>query len=145
MESKETKENDRRYTVENLEINTVYILSMAIERIVDDIERRLNAQKFGFRMEKKMRINNILKAIRNIKMQSDLIDQIDFGEGLAGNYETYQSYQEDAYRLARIILLCADRDTDDPKNLFDVQKLLRSQKGAGIITEDVLKRFYLNK
>ena len=145
MESKETKEPDRRHTVENLEINTVYILSLAIERIMNDIERRLLAQKCAFRMEKKMRINNILKAIKNIKMQSDLIDQIDFGEGLAGNYETYQSYQEDAYRLARIILLCADRDTDDPKNLFDVQKLLRSQKGAGIITEDVLKRFYLNK
>ena len=69
MKSKETKEPDRRYTVENLEINTVYILSMAIERIVDDIERRLLAQKCAFRMEKKMRINNILKAIRNIKMQ----------------------------------------------------------------------------
>ena len=145
MKNKEINEPDRRYTVENLEINTVYILSLTIERIMDDIERRLNAQKYAFRQEKKMRINNILKAIKNIKMQSDLIDQIDFGEGLAGNYGAYQSYQEDAYRLARIILLCADRDTDDPKNLFEVQKLLRSQKGAGIVTEDVLNRFYLNK
>lgn len=145
MKNKEINEPDRRYTVENLEINTVYILSLAIERIMDDIERRLHAQKYAFRQEKKMRINNILKAIKNIKMQSDLIDQIDFGEGLAGNYGAYQSYQEDAYRLARILLLCADRDTDDPTNLFEVQKLLRSQKGAGIVTEDVLNRFYLNK
>lgn len=145
MKNKEIQEPDRRHTVENLEINTVYILTLAIERIVDDIERRLNAQKYAFRQEKKMRINNILKAIKNIKMQSDLIDQIDFGEGLAGNYGAYQSYQEDAYRLVRILLLCADRDTDDPTNLFEVQKLLRSQKGAGIVTEDVLNRFYLNK
>ena len=80
-----------------------------------------------------------------MKTNCDIIDQIDFAEGLKGKYENYQSYQEDAYRLARIILLCGDRDTEDPSNLFEVQKLLRSQKGAGIITEDVLSRFYLNK
>lgn len=143
------KENNNEpnlaYTVENLEINTMYIMAMALERIADDVERRLNAQKCTFRQSKKMRFNNIIKAIKNMKMNCDLIDQIDFAEGLKGRYESYQSYQEDAYRLARIILLCADRDTDDPKNLFEVQKLLRSQKGAGIITEEVLERFYLNK
>jgi hypothetical protein len=143
------KENNNEpnlaYTVENLEINTMYIMALALERIANDVERRLNAQGCTFRHEKRMRFNNIIKAIKNMKMNCDLIDQIDFAEGLAGRYENYQSYQEDAYRLARIILLCADRDTDDPSNLFEVQKLLRSQKGAGIVTEDVLSRFYLNK
>lgn len=143
------KENNNEpnlaYTVENLEINTMYIMALALERIANDVERRLNAQQCTFRREKRMRFNNIIKAIKNMKMNCDLIDQIDFAEGLAGRYENYQSYQEDAYRLARIILLCADRDTDDPSNLFEVQKLLRSQKGAGIVTEDVLSRFYLNK
>lgn len=145
MESKETKEPDRRYTVENLEINTVYILSMAIERIVDDIEKRLLAQRCEFRMEKKMRINNILKAIKNIKMQSDLIDQIDFGEGLAGNYESYQYYQEDAYELARILLLFADRHSKDIEVGNQIAKHLRSMETANIITEEVLDKFYLKK
>lgn len=142
---KETNEPDLRYTVENLEINTMYIMALALERIASDVERRLNAQKCTFRQEKKMRFNNIIKAIKTMKINCDVMDQVDFGEGLKGRYECYQSYQEDAYRLARIILLCADRDTDDPSNLFEVQKLLRSQKGAGIITEEVLERFYLNK
>lgn len=142
---KENNKPDLKFTVENLEINIMYIMAMALERIADDVERRLNAQKSTFRQEKKMRFNNIIKAIKTMKVNCDIIDQIDFAEGLKGRYENYQSYQEDAYRLARIILLCADRDTDDPANLFEVQKLLRSQKGAGIITEDVLKRFYLNK
>lgn len=142
---KENNEPDLRYTVENLEINTMYIMALALERIANDVERRLNAQKCTFKQEKKMRFGNIIKAIKNMKMNCDVIDQIDFAEGLKGRYENYQSYQEDAYRLARIILLCADRDTDDPSNLYEVQKLLRSQKGANIITEDVLSRFYLNK
>ena len=142
---KNNNEPNLAYTIENLEINTMYIMALALERIANDVERRLNAKKFTFRQSKKMRFNNIIKAIKNMKMNCDLIDQIDFAEGLKGRYENYQSYQEDAYRLARIILLCADRDTNDPTNLFEVQKLLRSQKGADIITEDVLKRFYLNK
>jgi hypothetical protein len=132
-------------SIENLEINVLYILSMAMERILDDIERRLLEKKQGFRHEKKKRFKDMIESAKNIKRLSDLIDQIDFAEGLAGRYERYQSYQEDAYRLARIILLCADRDTEDPSNLYEVQKLLRSQKGANIITEEVLKRFYLNK
>ena len=141
----QNNEPNLAYSVENLEINTMYIMALALERIANDVERRLNMKKCTFRQEKRMRFNNIIKAIKNMKMNCDLIDQIDFAEGLEGRYETYQSYQEDAYRLARVILLCADRDTDDPSNLFEVQKLLRSQKGAGIVTEEVLSRFYLNK
>lgn len=132
-------------SIENLEINVLYILSMAMERILADIERRLLEKNQGFRHEKKKRFNDMIASAKNIKRLSDIIDQVDFAEGLAGRYERYQSYQEDAYRLARIILLCADRDTEDPSNLYEVQKLLRSQKGANIITEEVLKRFYLNK
>lgn len=145
MKNKEIKEPDRRHTVENLEINLVYILSMAIERIMNDIERRLAEKKTAYKMEKKMRLSNILKAIKNIKMNSDLIDQIDFGEGLVGNYESYQYYQEDAYELARILLLFSDRHTKDVEMGYKTAKFLRSLEGEGIITEEVLERFYLKK
>lgn len=145
MKNKEIKEPDRRHTVENLEINLVYILSMAIERIMNDIERRLAEKKSAYKMEKKMRLNNILKAIKTIKMNSDLIDQIDFGEGLVGNYDSYQYYQEDAYELARILLLFSDRHTKDVEMGYKTAKFLRSLEGEGIITEEVLERFYLKK
>lgn len=145
MKNKEIKEPDRRHTVENLEINLVYILSMSIERIMNDIERRLAEKKSAYKMEKKMRLSNILKAIKTIKMNSDLIDQIDFGEGLVGNYDSYQYYQEDAYELARILLLFSDRHTNDVEMGYKTAKFLRSFEGAGIVTEEVLERFYLKK
>ena len=65
---KDTNEPDLRYTVENLEINTMYIMALALERIASDVERRLNAQKCTFRQEKKMRFNNIIKAIKTMKI-----------------------------------------------------------------------------
>jgi predicted transcriptional regulator len=132
-------------SVEDLEINLLYIATMAMERIVDDIEKRLNAKKKTFHFEKKMRFNDIMKSIKNIKRQNDLIDQEDYAKGLAGNYESYQYYQEDAYELARILLLFADRHSKDIDVGNQIAKHLRSMETANIITEEVLDKFYLKK
>jgi predicted transcriptional regulator len=132
-------------SVEDLEINLLYIATMAMERIVDDIEKRLNAKKKTFHFEKKMRFNDIMKSIKNIKRQNDLIDQEDYAKGLAGNYESYQYYQEDAYELARILLLFADRHSKDIEVGNQIAKHLRSMETANIITEEVLDKFYLKK
>lgn len=132
-------------SVEDLEINLLYIATMAMERIVDDIEKRLNAKKKTFHFEKKMRFNDIMKSIKNIKRQNDLIDQEDYAKGLAGNYESYQYYQEDAYELARILLLFADRHSKDLEAGNQIAKHLRSMETANIITEEVLDKFYLKK
>lgn len=132
-------------SVEDLEIQLLYIATMAMERIVDDIEKRLNAKEKTFHFEKKMRFNDIMKSIKNIKRQNDLIDQEDYAKGLAGNYESYQYYQEDAYELARILLLFADRHSKDIEVGNQIAKHLRSMETANIITEEVLDKFYLKK
>lgn len=139
------EETKKTRSVEDLEINLLYIATMAMERIVDDIEKRLNAKKKTFHFEKKMRFNDIMKSIKNIKRQNDLIDQEDYAKGLAGNYESYQYYQEDAYELARILLLFADRHSKDIEVGNQIAKHLRSMETANIITEEVLDKFYLKK
>ena len=132
-------------SVENFEINLLYIIIMATERIVDDIDKRLKAKKSEFHREKKMRFNQIMDSIKNIKRLNDLIDQEDYAVGLQGNYESYQYYQEDAYELARLLLLFADRHTKDAEIGNSVIKYVRALESAGIITEDVLTKFYLKK
>lgn len=132
-------------SVEDLEINLLYIAAMAFERIVDDVEKRLNAKKRTFHFEKKMRFGEIMKNIKSIKRLSDLIDQEDYAKGLEGNYEAYQYYQEDAYELARILLLFADRHSKDIEVGNQIAKHLRSMETANIITEEVLDKFYLKK
>ena len=132
-------------SVENLEINLRYIIIMATERIVNDIDKRLKAKKSEFHREKKMRFNQIMDSIKNIKRLNDLIDQEDYAVGLQGNYESYQYYQEDAYELARLLLLFADRHTKDAEIGNSVIKYVRALESAGIITEDVLTKFYLKK
>lgn len=132
-------------SIENLEINLLYIVIMATERIIDDIDKRLKAKKSEFRREKKLRFRQIIDSIKNIKRLNDLIDQEDYAVGLQGNYESYQYYQEDAYELARLLLLFADRSSHDVETGNRVIKYIRSLEGLEVIDEDALKKFYLKK
>lgn len=139
------EETKKTRSVEDLEINLLYIAAMAFERIVDDVEKRLNAKKRTFHFEKKMRFGEIMKNIKSIKRLSDLIDQEDYAKGLEGNYEAYQYYQEDAYELARILLLFADRHSKNVEIGNEVAKFLRSKESSDIVDENALERFYLKK
>lgn len=132
-------------SIENLEINLLYIVIMATERIIDDIDKRLKAKKSEFHREKKLRFRQIIDSIKNIKRLNDLIDQEDYAVGLQGNYETYQYYQEDAYELARLLLLFADRSSHDVETGNRVIKYIRSLEGLSVIDEEALKKFYLKK
>lgn len=139
------EETKKTRSVEDMEINLLYVAAMAFERIIDDVEKRLNTKKRTFQFEKKKRFNDMMGSIKNVKRLNDLIDQMDYAEGLKGNYESYQYYQEDAYELARILLLFADRHSKNIEIGNEVAKFLRSKESAEIVDENVLERFYLKK
>lgn len=131
--------------VERVEINVTYVIALALSMLINDIEKSLISRKVRYKQDRKRRFNNIISSIKEIKRNLDIIDYIDFAEDLEGHYDAYQYYQEDAAELARLVLLFADRQGHNPDNANEVFRLLRSQKGEGIIDEETLKRFYLKK
>lgn len=131
--------------VERVEINVTYVIALALSMLINDIEKSLLSRRVRYKQDRKRRFNNIISSIKEIKRNLDIIDYIDFAEDLEGHYDAYQYYQEDAAELARLVLLFADRQGYDPDNANEVFRLLRSQKGEGIIDEETLKRFYLKK
>lgn len=131
--------------VERVEINITYVIALALSMLINDIEKSLISRKVRYKQDRKRRFNNIISSIKEIKRNLDIIDYIDFAEDLEGHYDAYQYYQEDAAELARLVLLFADRQGHNPDNANEVFRLLRSQKGEGIIDEETLKRFYLKK
>ena len=131
--------------VERVEINVTYVIALALSMLINDIEKSLLSRRVRYKQDRKRRFNNIIFSIKEIKRNLDIIDYIDFAEDLEGHYDAYQYYQEDAAELARLVLLFADRQGHNPDNANEVFRLLRSQKGEGIIDEETLKRFYLKK
>lgn len=126
-------------------INILYVMALAMDRIVRVIEMLLNQKEHTFHRERKMRFNQLIESAKNIKRINDILDYEDYKEALEGREEIYQYYQEDAYKLCRLILLFADRDAISEDNSNKVFKLLRELDGTGDITEDEIKWFYLNK
>lgn len=129
----------------NVLANVLYVMAMAMDRIVRVMEMLLRAQNKTWHHERKMRFNEMIKCAKRIKTINDVIDQEDYKEALEGREYTYQYYQEDAYKLCRFLLFFCDRDAVSEDNSNETFKLMRSQKGTGDVEEEELKWFYLKK
>ena len=129
--------------IEDVEVNVLYFMARAQYILINDIERRFKARGEGFKQDKKRLFNDCIKRVGQLKHQLERLD-----EDIVKNCRDVAEFdfmQEDVLKLIRLILLFADRSHTSEDNENEVFKLLRSQEGAGIITEEVLEKFYLKK
>lgn len=136
------RESLRCSSIADLETNTLYIMCRAADLILRDIDRRLRAEGSAYKREKKQLVTSILRDCEDVRRRYELLEQDVIRRARSG--EQYDWFNEDANELARLVLLFADRSSD-PDNPNAVFRLLRSQTGAGILTEEHLKRFYMKK
>lgn len=134
-----------KQTVDSFEVNTIYMMTQAFELIIRDIERRLQKASTPFRHEKRQQFNRLMKSIKDIYTQFDILyqDIIDSTEGRG--WETLDIWAEESNELARLILLYADKSAGNMDNISKIFRYLRRFKGQGIVTEEVLSKFYLKK
>lgn len=135
----------KKRPLEDILINIIYVMAMAMDRMIRVTERLMLAKKNTWHHERKMRFNEMIKCAQRIKTLNDLIDQEDYAEALEGRGELYQYYQEDAYKLCRFILLFCDRDAVSEDLSNETFKHMRAQEGTGHIEENELDYFYLQK
>ena len=138
-------EKQKKRPLEDILINIIYVMAMAMDRMIRVSENLMLAKKKTWQRERKMRFNEMIKCAQRIKALNDIIDQEDYAEALEGRGELYQYYQEDAYKLCRFILLFCDRDAVSEDLSNDTFKHMRAQEGTGHIEENELSWFYLQK
>ena len=129
-------------SVQSVEVNVLYMGVMALDLILRDAERRMKTQGGEFKREKKMAFGKFFRAVGEAKRMADLLQDDVVRETERSNYKDYDIWLGEANELARLILLFADKSTVD-HNSDAVFDRLESLDGEGIITEDVLQRFYL--
>ena len=131
-----------KVTVQSVETNVLYMGVMALDLILHDAERRMRAIGGGFRQEKKMAFNRFFKAVKEARMMSGMLQDDVVASTEKSSYRDYDIWLGEANELARLILLFADKSTVEGNSdaVFD---RLDSLDGEGIITDDVLQRFYL--
>ena len=97
----------------DFEVNTLYLLSLSMDLILRDSERRLRREGNEWRKEKKRAFNMFIDYVRRAcTLIEQFIVQDIYGVEARNDYKYVQVWQEEANELARFILLISDRTSD---------------------------------
>lgn len=143
---------------EDLEVNLLYMMTQSFDLILRDVERRIEltgrneeGKIVTFRHDKKKQFREYLDSIKDIVARihrsealNEVITQDIYAESAKNNYKSVSIWQQEANELARLLLLYADKSTTD-EAVNKIHSFMRSLPGEDIVTEDVLKNFYLKK
>ena len=138
----------KEFTVEGLMVNMAYTAAFASERMILEVERILKGRGEGLKHEKKQAFTRLAETLRAAKRYYDFIFDADLIKAVEsrGEVTDYDRAHEDANEIARLLLLYADRCGYNQKNYEELFNILRSMPdGLGIMTEEVLKDFYMKK
>jgi len=138
----------RPVTFEDVETNVLFMMSLSMDLILRDIDRKIRVEALsrgkvgGFKHEKKMLFTRFTQAVRTACLLAEQLGDDVIASTAKSNYKDLNVWQAESNELARLILLYADKSSVD-HNSDAVFDRLESLDGEGIITEEVLQRFYL--
>lgn len=124
------------------ETNTLYMMSLAMDIILRDNERRMKEVGEAWKREKKQIFTRYTKAVRDACVLQDMLTQDIWDVEEQFDYKNVDIWLEEANELARLVLMFADR-TVDTDVVADIFKHIRSLPGEGIVDEEMLESFYL--
>lgn len=135
-------------TAEGLMVNMAYTCAFASERMILEVERILKCRGAGLKHEKKQAFTRLAETLRAAKRYYDFIFDEDLIKAVKGSGEVtdYDRAHADGNEIARLLLLYSDRCGYNQANYEELFRVLRNMPdGLGLITEEVLKNFYMKK
>lgn len=135
-------EENQNVAQASVESNSLYMMSLAMDIILRDNERRMRPIKFS--REKKQLFTRYARTVRDACYLQDQLTQDIWNVEEKHNYRNVDTWLDQANELARLVLLFADRSTD-PDVVNNIFKFIREQPGEGIVNEKMLESFYLKK
>ena len=135
-------------TAEGLMVNMAYICAFAAERLLLTAGRYIAMRGGSLRHDKKQAFTRLAETLKAAKRYYDMA----FDEDLiaaavnSGDMLDYDRAHHDGNEIARLLLLYSDRCGASEENYEEMFRHLRSMEGGlGLITEEVLKDFYMKK
>lgn len=137
------EKDNKRPDALSAEINTLYLMSLAMDRMMLDFERRMKAVHQEFRRDKKYQFKQMMdginRAYRAFQVLNDDIEHSCESKG----WEVLDAWYDESLEIIRLLLLYDDKAGRNITNRDKIFSFIRSLEGDGVITEDVLQRFYL--
>ena len=126
----------------SVEVNTLYMMSLAMDIILRHNETVSGRMREAWKREKKQLFTRYSKAVRDACILQDMLTQDIYDCDEKHDYKNVDVWLEEATELARLVLLFADRSVDE-EAVNGIFKHVRSVVGEGIVDEEMLKSFYL--
>lgn len=137
--------DNKRPDVKTAIINVMYMMALAMDRMMLDFERRMRKDHLEFRHDKKYQFRQIMDGIQRAYRAFQLLNDDIEHSCVSRGWDVLDCWYEESLELVRLLLLYDDRCGRNITNRDNLFKYLREMEGDGVITEDVLSRFYLKK
>ena len=125
-----------------IETSILYIMSIAMDLIMRDCEKRMSKNRTVWKKEKKAKFLDYMRHVRVCCQINDTLTQDIYDADKKNKYKNVDMWFRDGNEMARLLLLFADHSTDQD-SVDKIFKTLRELKGCGIVTEEMLNKFYL--
>ena len=135
--------NDMR-TPENVLTDSIFLMAFAQDLMIQDLLVRLKSQGDGLRQRSKFNLNEMIKALKRASHFADELREELFEADSEHKWKNIQTWQDEANEVARLVLLWEDREPH-PEVCDKIFKFIRSTESDGVVTEEMLKNYYLNK
>lgn len=131
-------------TPENILTDSIFLMAFAQDLMIQDLLRRLKSKGDGLRQRSKFNLNEMIKALKRASHFADELKEELFEADSEHKWKNIQTWQDEANEVARLVLLWEDREPH-PEVCDDIFKFIRSTKGDGVVTEEMMKNYYLIK
>ena len=137
----------KKVSIEDVEVNTIYMMSQAMDLILRDVDRRMKMRaaekgfEGGMKHEKKQLFKRYQQAVNAACILSEQLGEDVIESTAKKNYRDFPLWQDEYNELARLVLLYADKSSEDgaAEAIFGH---LHSFRGAQIIDDSVLAKFW---
>lgn len=131
-------------TPENILTDSIFLMAFAQDLMIQDLQRRMKAKGEGLRQRSRLNLKQMLSHIKAASHYADELKEELFDADAEHKWKNIQTWQDEANEVARLVLLWEDREPH-PEVCDDIFKFIRSTQGDGVVTEEMLKNYYLIK
>lgn len=131
-------------TQEQILTDSIFVMALAADRLVQDLQRRLKAQGDGLRHKSKYNLSQMILHLKAAShFGSELMDEVIEADA-EHKWKNIQTWQDEANEVARLVLLWEDREPF-PDVCNEIFKFIRSTQGEGVVDEKMMEQYYLIK
>ena len=127
------------------EADILYSLSIVIDRLLMDLDRRMISLQDSFQREKKLYFRSIQNGIKQVYNNIEKLRPDIENSAKASNYRDLDVWDSGANEICRLLLLYFEKCDESAENANALMRTLRSMEGKGVIDEEDIARFYMKK